>query len=143
MQDPNPLPWGALDRYQAQFIVRKNVGSSGINYTAKTSLSTKGHFGSKVITKVEWNGHGDLATKLNSDSELNDMIAKQTIKDATIYVEPTNTAIRIRSKWIIIFHLELPKNSLKFMTVLLVTLNLFKLSTNLVQENLLYLFLLE
>ncbi len=99
MQDPNPLPWGALDRFQAQFIVRKNVGSSGINYTAKTSLSTKGHFGSKVITKVEWNGHGDLATKLNSDSELNDMIAKQTIKDATIYVEPTNTAIRIRSKW--------------------------------------------
>ena len=99
MQDPNPLPWGALDRFQAQFIVRKNVGSSSINYTAKTSLSTKGHFGSKVITKVEWNGYGDLATKLNSDSELNEMIAKQTIKDATIYVEPTDTAIRIRGKW--------------------------------------------
>ena len=99
MQDPNPLPWGALDRFQAQFIVRKNAGSSGINYTAKTSLSTKGHFGSKVITKVEWNGYGDFATKLNSDSELNEMIAKQTIKDATIYVEPTDTAIRIRGKW--------------------------------------------
>nr|AIE90804.1 hypothetical protein [uncultured marine thaumarchaeote AD1000_06_F06] len=99
MQDPNPLPWGALDRFQAQFIVRKNTGSSGINYTAKTSLKTKGHFGSKVITKVEWNGYGDLATKLNSDSELNEMIAKQTIKDATIYVEPTDTAIRIRGKW--------------------------------------------
>lgn len=99
MQDPNPLPWGALDRFQAQFIVRKNAGSSCINYTAKTSLSTKGHFGSKVITKVEWNGYGDLATKLNSDSELNEMIAKQTIKDATIYVEPTDTAIRIRGKW--------------------------------------------
>ena len=25
MQDPNPLPWGAQDRYQAHFIVRKNV----------------------------------------------------------------------------------------------------------------------
>ena len=99
MQDPNPLPWGALDRFQAQFIVRKNVGSSGINYTAKTSLKTKGHFGSKVITKVEWNGYGDLTSKLNSDSELNEMIAKQTIKDATIYVEPTDTAIRIRGKW--------------------------------------------
>ena len=99
MQDPNPLPWGALDRFQAQFIVRKNAGSSGINYTAKTFLKTKGHFGSKVITKVEWNVYGDLATKLNSDSELNEMIAKQTIKDATIYVEPTDTAIRIRGKW--------------------------------------------
>ena len=99
MQDPNPLPWGALDRFQAQFIVRKNAGSSGIHYTAKTSLKTKGHFGSKVITKVEWNGYGDLATKLNSDTELNEMIAKQSIKDATIYVEPTDAAIRIRSKW--------------------------------------------
>ena len=27
------------------------------------------------------------------------MIAKQSIKDATIYVEPTDGAIRIRSKW--------------------------------------------
>ena len=25
MQDPNPLPWGALDRFQAQFIVRKKL----------------------------------------------------------------------------------------------------------------------
>ena len=99
MQDPNPLPWGALDRYQAHFIVRKNAGSSAINYTAKTILSTKGHFGSKVLTKVEWNGYGDLATKLNSDTELNEMIAKQSLKDATIYVEPTDTAVRIRSKW--------------------------------------------
>ena len=99
MQDPNPLPWGALDRFQAHFIVRKNVGSAAINYTAKTLVSTKGHFGTKVVTKVAWNGYGDLATKLNSDTELNEMIAKQTIKDATIYVEPTDTAIRIRGKW--------------------------------------------
>ncbi|MDB2446059.1 hypothetical protein OAU56_00465 [Nitrosopumilus sp.] len=99
MQDPNPLPWGALDRYQAQFIVRKNAGSSAVHYTAKTSLTTQGHFGSKIVTKVAWNGYGDLATKLNSDTELNEMIAKQSIKDATIYVEPTDTAIRIRSKW--------------------------------------------
>ena len=99
MQDPNPLPWGAQDRYQAHFIVRKNVGSSAINYTAKTILKTQGHFGSKVVTKVEWNGYGDLATTLNSDNELNEMIAKQSIKDATIYVEPTDTAVRIRGKW--------------------------------------------
>ena len=99
MQDPNPLPWGAQDRYQAHFIVRKNVGSSAINYTAKTILKTQGHFGSKVVTKVEWNGYGDLTTELNSDTELNEMIAKQSIKNATIYVEPTDTAIRIRSKW--------------------------------------------
>jgi len=99
MQDPNPLPWGTQDRFQAHFIVRKNVGASAVNYTVKTILKTQGHFSSKVVTKVEWNGYGDLALKLNADTELNDMIAKQSVKDATIYVEPTNTAIRIRSKW--------------------------------------------
>ncbi len=99
MQDPNPLPWGALDRYQAHFIVRKNTGLSAAGYAAKTILTTKGHFGSKVVIKVQWNGSGDLSLKLNDDTELNDMIAKQTVKDATIYVEPTDTAVRIRSKW--------------------------------------------
>jgi hypothetical protein len=99
MQDPNPLPWGALDRYQAHFIVRKNSGSSFADNTAKTVITTKGHFGSKVVTKVQWNGSGELSLKLNADNELNEMIAKQTVKDSTIYVEPTDTAVRIRSKW--------------------------------------------
>jgi hypothetical protein len=99
MQDPNPIPWGAQDRFQAHFIVRKDAGTAVGNYLAKTILTTKGHFGSKTVVKVEWNGPGSLASKLNGDNELNEMIAKQSIKNATIYVEPTEEAIRIRSKW--------------------------------------------
>jgi len=99
MQDPNPLPWGALDRFQAHFIVRKDVDSSVSNYVAKTVLTTKGHFAAKTIVKVEWDGSGSLASILNSDDELNTMIARQSVKDATIYVEPTDGAIRIRGKW--------------------------------------------
>ena len=99
MQDLNPLPWGALDRFQAQFIVRKTTGSSFINYVAKTKLTTKGHFASKTVVKVKWNGSGSLASKLNTDTELNEIITKQSVKDATIYVEPTEIAVRIRSKW--------------------------------------------
>lgn len=99
MQDPNPLPWGALDRYQAHFIVRKQIDQGIINYVAKTKLTTKGHFSSKKILKVQWDGNGSLARMLNEDHELNDMIAKQSIRDATIYVEPTDGAIRIRNKW--------------------------------------------
>lgn len=99
MQDPNPLPWGALDRFQAHFIVRKDVGTEIGNHVAKTQLTTKGHFAGKTIVKVEWNGPGGLASKLNEDSELNEMISKQSIKNATIYVEPTEGAVRIRSKW--------------------------------------------
>ena len=99
MQDPNPIPWGALDRFQAHFIVRKNTGFGFNNYIAKTKLTTQGHFGAKTIVKVQWIGSGSLASKLNEDDELNEMIAKQSIKNATIYVEPTEVAIRIRSQW--------------------------------------------
>ncbi len=99
MQDPNPNPWGTQDRFQAHFIVRKEVGKTVGNYTARTKLTTKGHFASKKILKVEWNGPGTLANKLNEDNELNEMILKQTLRDATIYVEPTEGAVRIRNKW--------------------------------------------
>jgi hypothetical protein len=99
MQDPNPLPWGALDRFQAHFIVRKESGSSYGNYVAKTVLTTNGHFAEKTVSRVQWNGTGSLTAKLNGDDELNNMIARQSVKDATIYVEPTDKAIRIRGKW--------------------------------------------
>ena len=99
MQDTNPMPWGALDRYQAHFIVRKQSGQNDQDYVTKTKLITKGHFSSKTILKVEWNGGGSLARRLNEDAELNEMIAKQSIDDATIFVEPTDGAIRIRPKW--------------------------------------------
>ncbi len=98
MQDTNPMPWGAHDRYQAHFIVRKQTDQVA-NYVAKTKLTTKGHFSSKTILKVEWDGSGSLARKLNEDSTLNEMIAKQSILDATISVEPTDGAIRIINKW--------------------------------------------
>jgi len=99
MQDPNPIPWGAQDRFQAHFIVRKDIGNSDGDYLAKTKLTTKGHFGAKTVVKVEWNGISGVSSKLNEDNELNEMIAKQSVKNATIYVEPTEGAVRIRSKW--------------------------------------------
>ena len=99
MQDPNPLPWGALDRFQAHFIVRKDVGNAEANFVAKTVLTTSGHFGAKKVIKVEWNGHGSLTSALNADATLNEMIAQQSVNDATIFVEPTEGAVRIRGNW--------------------------------------------
>ena len=99
MQDPNPLPWGAENKFQAHFIVRKDTGRAVTNYLAKTKLTTQGHFASKTVTKVAWNGAGSLAERLNEDTELNDMIAKQSVKDADIIVEPTEGAVRIRNQW--------------------------------------------
>ena len=99
MQDPNPMPWGALDRYQAHFIVRKDAGTSVGSYLARTKLVTKGHFAAKQVVGVSWDGPGILASRLNNDERLNSLIARQDYHDATIYVEPTDGAIRIRGKW--------------------------------------------
>ena len=97
MQDPNPLPWGAQDRFQTHFIVDKQA-LEPLDYTARTILSTQGHFGSKKVIGVTWNG-GKLADVLNQDSALSELIVKQSVKDATIYVDPTNNGIRIYGKW--------------------------------------------
>jgi len=97
MQDPNPLPWGAQDRFQAHFIVRKQTNDS-LDFTARTVLQTSGHFGSKKVTTVQWQG-GKIADTLNSDSVLNKLIAQQSVDDAIITIDPTSKGIRIYGKW--------------------------------------------
>ncbi len=95
-QDPNPLPWGALDRFQAHFIVRKDIGTDVLDYTAKTVLETSGHFGQKRLVSVGWNG-GKLASILAGDDALNDAISAQPVRDARITIEPTDGAVRIHA----------------------------------------------
>ena len=96
MQDPNLAQWGAQDRFQAHFIVRKT--GNPVDFTARTVLSTEGHFRFKKVSGVKWNG-GKIADALNQDSELNKLISKQTVNDATIFVEPTENETRIHGKW--------------------------------------------
>ena len=98
MQDPNTPPWGTQDRFQAHYIVRKNNITNVLDYTTRTTLSTTGHFGSKKVTDVEWQG-GKISEALNSDTSLKEMIVNQTPDDAVISVEPTNQGIRIYGKW--------------------------------------------
>ncbi len=97
MQDPLVSHWGAQDRFQAHFIVKTETANPS-KYVAKTILRTKGHFNGKKVESVAWNG-GLLAEELNKDSALNESIAKQFIKDASIFVDPSNNGIRIYSKW--------------------------------------------
>ena len=103
MQDPNPLPWGAQDRFQAHYIVRKQTTNS-LDLTARTVLQTSGYFGSKKVTGVQWEG-GKIADTLNSDSVLNDLIAQQSVDNAKITIDPTSKGVRIYGKW---------KNSFEF-----------------------------
>lgn len=99
MQDPNPSPWGAMDRFQAHYIVRRDPGTGVSECAARTRLGTRGRFGAKEVRSVSWEGPGTLADLLNADSELGTMIAAQPPGAAAIYVEPTGGAVRIRSGW--------------------------------------------
>lgn len=98
MQDPNPLPWGALDRFQAHFIVRKDIGANAPDYVARTVLETRGRFGARELVSASWDG-GRLASVLNGDSELGGMISRRSVRDAGITVEPTENAVRIHGLW--------------------------------------------
>ncbi|MBM3905170.1 MAG: hypothetical protein FJ354_00595 [Thaumarchaeota archaeon] len=97
MQDPLVSHWGAQDRFQAHFIVKIET-SNPSKYVARTILKTSGHFNGKKVESVSWNG-GLLADELNKDSALNELIAQQSIKDASIYIDPSNNGVRIYSKW--------------------------------------------
>lgn len=96
-QDPDPMPWGAQDRYQAHFIVRTDDGKH--NLAARTVLQTSGRFAEKKVAGVGWSGTGGLASRLNADQDLNDMIARQPVRDAEICVESVDSTVRIRGKW--------------------------------------------
>ena len=98
MQDPNPLPWGAQDRFQAHFIVKKDLSENDEGFVAETKLTTKGHFASKKLVGVQWVG-GRIADVLNNDAELTNMILKQSIKDAHIRIDPTKNDVRIYGNW--------------------------------------------
>ena len=97
MQDPNSPPWGAIDRFQARFVVRRDTGH-GEDFVTRTVLKATGHFAAKKIASVSWNG-GRIAEVLNADTALSDMISGESTKDADIHIEPTSTGVRIRSKW--------------------------------------------
>jgi hypothetical protein len=98
VQDPNPTPWGTQDRYQAHYIVRVKNIENVLDYTARSKLSTTGHFGSKKITDVNWNG-GKISKVLDSDTSLKELILQQSPNDAIISIEPTNEGVRIYGKW--------------------------------------------
>jgi len=97
-QDLNPVSWGAQDRYQAHFIVKILVGCDSEDYLARPTLQTKGHFATKKVVGVKWDG-GSLADVLNKDDTLKTMMTRLPYEDAQIFVEPTKGGVRIFGRW--------------------------------------------
>jgi len=98
-QDPNAMPWGAMDRFQAHYVVRREDGPGSHALAARTVVETEGRCGARRVARVSWSGAGPLADALNADGELNAMIAAMGRRGASIMVEPTGAGVRIHGPW--------------------------------------------
>lgn len=108
MQDSTISSWGAQDRFQAHFIVKIDVANPS-KYVARTILKTRGHFGAKKVESVSWDG-GLLASELNKDEQLNSLIAKQSVRDATVFVDPSDNGVRMYGKWTSSYDFKITKD---------------------------------
>jgi len=97
-QDPNPLPYGALQYFQIHYLIEPVKISNPSSYMAKCRSKTKGHFGNKRVIDIEWIG-GRLAERLSSDKELTEMLKPFMIKEGEISIDPQIDRIRVYSKW--------------------------------------------
>ena len=98
MQDPNPLPYGALPYFQIHYLVEPVNISNPSSYMAKCRVKTKGHFEEKRITEIEWVG-GRLAERLGSDKELAEMLKPLMLKEGEISIDPQKDRVRVYTKW--------------------------------------------
>ncbi|MDW0119956.1 MAG: hypothetical protein QOK64_05490, partial [Nitrososphaeraceae archaeon] len=96
--DPNPLPYGALPYFQIHYLVEPVNISNPSSYMAKCRAKTKGHFGEKRITEIEWVG-GRLAERLASDKELTEMLKPLMLKEGEISIDPQKDRVRVYTKW--------------------------------------------
>jgi hypothetical protein len=98
IQDPNPIPYGALQYYQIHYIMEDKVTTDPESILAKCEPITKGHFGNKRVVDIRWWG-GRLAEILQADIELREMLKVILPLEGEIRVDPVEDHIRIYGKW--------------------------------------------
>ena len=98
-QDPNLIPYGALQYFQIHYIVESKVMPDPTMFLAKCKPVTKGHFRNKTIVDVKWIG-GRLAEILQTDIELKEILKTVLLKEGEIRIDPLDDHIRIYGKWV-------------------------------------------
>lgn len=97
-QDPNPLPYGALQYYQIHYLIESVNITNPSAYMAKCRAKAKGHNEEKRITEIEWIG-GRLAERLTSDKELTEMLKSVMLNEGEISIDPQKDRVRVYTKW--------------------------------------------
>ncbi|MGH9991018.1 MAG: hypothetical protein ACREAZ_00005 [Nitrososphaera sp.] len=97
-QDPNPLPYGALQYYQVHFIVQLESDEND-EFLARCEPITKGYFGSKRVIAVRWTGASKFTDLLQSDDRLTEMLKDAILQEGEIRIDPQDDHIRIYGSW--------------------------------------------
>lgn len=104
-------PYGALPYYQMHFVVAGNGRIFEDRFIARTMKKTKGII-RKQVTDLRWEG-GQIADRLNNDSNLTSLLTMVLLEEGTIYIDPTENGIRIYSDWKSEHKVEISKQALE------------------------------
>jgi hypothetical protein len=98
MQDPTPIPYGALDYYQIHYIVQTGAVDTE-QFLAKCEPITKGHFSNKKVVDVKWTGVGMLVDVLKQDQHLTELLKGVLLHEGEIRIDPLDDHVRIYGRW--------------------------------------------
>jgi hypothetical protein len=104
-------PYGALPYYQTHFVVAGNGRVFEDRLIARTRKKTKGVI-RKEIVDLRWEG-GQIADRLNSDSNLKSLLRTVLLEEGDICIDPTENGIRIYGSWKPEFKTEMSRQALE------------------------------
>src|SRR3954462_15895042 len=97
-QDPNQIPYGALQYYQIHYIIEDTQIANPEALLAKCKPISEGHFRNKKVVDVKWWG-GRLAEILQADMELKEMLKAILPQAGEIRIDPVADHVRTSRKW--------------------------------------------
>ncbi|MCI0558850.1 MAG: hypothetical protein MN733_10165 [Nitrososphaera sp.] len=96
--DPNPLPYGALQYYQVHYIVQVESEENDA-FLARCEPIANGHIGHTQVVGVQWVGLDEFAAVLQGDEKLTEMLKEVMLREGEVRVDPLGDHIRIYGKW--------------------------------------------
>ncbi len=108
--------YGVLPFYQIHFIIKSNGKIYGELLLARTRKKVTGVV-NKRIEDVWWEG-GKIADRLNNDTRLKELLMHVLNYEGDIFIDPTDNAIRIYSRFKVEHELNLSKETIEAFNII-------------------------
>jgi|GEM_PF-172850 len=108
--------YGVLPLYQIHFIIKSNGKTYGELLLARTKKKVTGVV-NRRIEDVWWEG-GKIADRLNNDTRLKELLMHVLKDEGDIFIDPTDNAIRIYSRFKVEHELNLSKEAIEVFNII-------------------------